>query len=601
MRSAESAGQAVRSRRAWQFAAVVGLGAVVLGIRLFDLQVLGVEDYMLQSERNRIRREWVRAPRGLIVDRDDRVLADSRPSYTVLAVPRDLLRETEPIERLAGMLDMTAERIIERLQSGPKHLPRVVRHDVPFEHVSRIAEREHEFPGVSLEVTNVRTYPYGALAAHVLGHVGEISRPEVVRLGPQGYRAGDFIGRTGLERAYEEDLRGADGERYLEVDVVGRVIGGFQGRSPVSPVPGLTLRLHLDAHLQAVAESTLVGRRGVVCMLDVATGGVRVMASSPNFDPNLFATGIGTTDWDRLNTDPERPLLNRAVQAQYPPGSTFKMISFALALEKRIVGFRQTFETSCVGGMQFGNRWFGCWKEEGHGKLALEDALIRSCDVYFYQIGELTTADDLAEMSRAAGLGAETGVDLPQELTGNVPTGAWMDERYGVGGWTQGNLLNLIIGQGEFLVTPLQMAVYANTLANSGRRLAPRIVESVEGESGRARVIGARSMGQWDLPAKTMERIREAMNLVVTHEEGTGRVCRVEGFMPAAKTGTAENPHGEAHSWFVGYAPADAPEVAFAVVVEAGGHGSDVAAPIVRRLLRELVPEAPPPGPDDAS
>lgn len=597
----ESLRQTVRSRRAWQLAAVVALGALVLAIRLFDLQVLGVHDYSLQSERNRVRREWVSAPRGLILDRDDRVLADSRPSYTVLAVPRDLLREDAAVDLLSDLIEMPREKIVERLQSGPRHLPRVLRHDVAFPQVSRIAEREQELPGVSLEVKNVRTYPYGALAAHVLGQVGEVAEREVGKQVDDGYRLGDFVGRMGLERVYESELRGKAGERYLEVDVVGRVVGAFQGREPLPPLSGSTLRLYLDARLQAVAESCLVGRRGAVCLLDTDTGGVRVLASAPTFDPNLFSTGIGTTDWDRLNKDPQKPLLNRTVQAQYAPGSTFKMISFALTLENRIAGLHQRLKEPCVGGYQFGNRWFRCWEDLGHGFLDLEGALVRSCDVYFYQIAEAITPDELAAFARGSGLGQATGVDLPEEALGNVPTSAWLDKRYGARQWTRGTLLNLIIGQGEYLVTPLQMAVYAGGLANSGPRLAPRIVRSVETSDGVLRTLPSRETGVWNLPAGTMERIRRAMELVVTDEEGTGRICRLEGFMPAAKTGTSENPHGAPHAWFVGYAPANDPQVAFAVVVEAGGHGSETAAPIVKRLLRDLIPPDSTAVPEDAS
>jgi penicillin-binding protein 2 len=595
--------QTERSRRAWQLVAIVGLGAIVLAIRLFGLQVLGVDDYTLQSERNRIRREWVRAPRGLILDRDDRVLADSRPSYAVLAVPRDLLRDEAGLALLSELLEMDREKFVERLSTGPRHLPRVVRHDASFEQVSRVAEREQELAGVSLEVTNVRTYPYGSLAAHLLGHVGEISESEVKEKGHEGYRPGDFLGRLGLERKYEKELRGKDGERYLEVDVVGRVVGEFQGRDPVPPVPGRTLRLHLDTRLQAIAESTLVGRRGAVCMIDVATGGVRVFAAAPTFDPNLFSTGIRAADWNVLNGDPERPLLNRVVQAQYAPGSIFKMISMAMALEENLAGYNELLPSSCTGGYRFGNRVFRCWEEEGHGRLAMEGGLIHSCDVYFYQIAERCQMEQLAHQSRAAGLGEPTGIDLPQELKGLVPTPAWMNERYGVRGWTRGALLNQIIGQGEYLVTPLQMAVYANTLATSGVKMVPHLVASVEDPDGTVQNVSSQVRGRWDLPERTMERLREAMRLVVADDEGTGRVARVQGFMPAAKTGTAENPHGKPHSWFIGYAPADAPEVAFAVVVEAGGHGSDVAAPIAKRLLKELAPPPPPPTPikEDAS
>jgi penicillin-binding protein 2 len=592
--TADTFQQEKRSRRAWRLSTLIGLGSLVLGVRLFDLQVLGGQDYQLQSERNRIRHEYVSAPRGLILDRRGVVLADSRPSYTVLGVPRRVLENPECLSLLSEMMEYPVEKITERLQSGPRHLPRVVRRDVGFAQVSQIAERAEDLPGVSLRVTNVRHYPQGSLAAHILGHVGEISESEVDVLRDQGYRAGDFLGRTGLEKVYESDLRGTDGERYLEVDAVGRVIGRFQGRDPVPPTTGHTLRLHLDARIQALAESLLVGRRGAVCFLDVATGGVVALASAPTFDSNLFSTGIATADWERLNTDPEIPLLNRSVQAVYAPGSTFKLVSFALTLEDRVSGFRDLLETACYGGYQFGNRYFGCWEELGHGYVDLEGGLVQSCDVYFYQIAEQVSADQLAKYARTAGLGEPTGIDLPQELVGNVPTSEWLDRKYGKGKWTQGTLLNLIIGQGEYLVTPLQMARVVCGIARGGELVAPRLAASVASHDDTRLRFPPDVQRQWEVSQRTTDRLREGMRLVVADSVGTGRGCRVPGWAPAGKTGTAENPHGEPHSWFVGYAPAEKPEVAFSIVVEAGGHGSDVAVPMARTILRELAPEPEP-------
>lgn len=573
-----------RAERARRLSVLVGLGALVLAGRLFDLQILGVKEYTLQSERNRIRREWVSAPRGLIVDRTGVVLADSRPSFTVLAVPRRLLEREHSLRLLSELLELSAETIRERLDSGTRHLPRVIRHDVGFEQVSRIAEREEELPGVSLEVTAVRSYPEH-LAAHLLGHVGEISESEVETLRSQGYRVGDFLGRTGIERVYETELRGRDGERYLEVDAVGRVVGTFGGRDPVPPRTGKTLHLYLDHRLQAVAESLLTGRRGAVCVLDARSGGVLALASAPTFDPNLFATGISAADWHRLNTDPARPLLNRTVQALYAPGSTFKPVSFVAALENGVVGYHELAETPCFGGYQFGNRWFGCWEELGHGRLALHGALVKSCDTYFYQLGERLSADDLAGAAYTAGLGKPTGVDLPQELSGNVPTVAWLDTRYGVRKWTQGTVLNLIIGQGEYLVTPLQLARMAAAIGNGGNVLRPRIVRAIESTDHALTEFPPRVESVWAMSPTTRTRLQDAMRAVVADEEGTGRGCRLEALPPAGKTGTAENPHGAPHSWFMGYAPYHDPEIAFSVIIEAGGHGSDAAVPLTRALL----------------
>jgi penicillin-binding protein 2 len=281
------------------------------------------------------------------------------------------------------------------------------------------------------------------------------------------------------------------------------------------------------------------------------------------------------------------------VQATYAPGSTFKMISFVAALDDHVVTFAQHLPVACHGGYRFGNRYWRCWEPKGHGSLALEDALVRSCDVYFYQIGERLPVDALAQRARAAGLGAKTGIDLPQELSGLVPDSEWLNRRWGPKGWTQGAVLNHAIGQGEYLVTPLQLARYAAMFALRGTLLSPRLVEWVEEPDGTRRDVDAPSPGTFPTTPETMERVREAMHQVVLR--GTGAVCRIPEYMPAGKTGTAENPHGQAHSWFMGFAPFEDPEVAFAVIVEAGGHGSDVAAPIAKRLLLELAARRAPP------
>ena len=579
--------QVRRAARARHLSLLVAAGTLVLAGRLFALQVLGVEEYSLQSERNRIRREWVSAPRGLIEDRSGIVLADSRPSFTVLAVPTQLLQREHSLLLLAELLDMPEAKVRERLTNVPSQIPRVVRRDVGFAEVSRIAEREEELPGVSMEVSNVRSYPQGAMGAHLLGHVGEISEDEVERLRDDGYRSGMFLGRTGLERQYESALRGRDGERYLEVDAMGRVVGRFTARDPVPPVTGSTLHLHLDARLQAVAESLLVGRRGSICVMDANTGGVLVLASAPTFDPNLFATGIAAEDWNPLNTDPRKPLLNRALQAQYAPGSTFKGVSFVTALEKRMVSYRELCPIPCKGGYPFGNRWFGCWEELGHGQVDLEQALVQSCDVYFYQIAERLSADDLAKQARASGLGVPTGIDLPHELSGNIPDVAWLNKRYGERKWTRGNLLNLVIGQGEYLVTPLQMARYAATVGNGGKVLRPRIVQSIEDAEGNLTRFPPKVEQVWEMSALTRSRLEEAHRLVVQDPEvGTGRGSRIDGFEVAGKTGTAENAHGKPHSWFIAYGPAGDPEIALSVIMEGAGHGSDAAVPAAKKLLR---------------
>jgi len=590
--------QVARLKRARGLSIVPIGGALILAGRLFALQVVNQELYSLQSEKNHIRREWVTAQRGTIVDREGRILADSRPSFSVVAVPREVLTSQQSVNLLSQILQTDEQQIRARLATGSRHLPRVLWRDADFAQVSQVIEREEDLPGVSIEVSNVRDYPNGSEAGHLLGHVGEISEEELVTMKDKGFKAGDFLGRTGIEKTYDNALRGTDGEHFLEVDAVGRIIGVYRGRDPVPAITGSTLRLHLDLHLQAIAESCLVGRRGAVCMMDVSNGGVMVFASGPAFDPRLFATGIRTEDWRRLNNDPDKPLLNRCVQATYAPGSTFKMLSMALALEKHIVGQHGRMRVSCAGGYRFGNRYFRCWEELGHGSLDLEGALVLSCDTFFYQVGERLGVDDFATIAKDVGLGSRTGIDLPQESSGNVPTVAWLDKRFGKSQWGRGAVLNYAIGQGEYLVTPLQMVRYATCIAADGNLYVPRIVQAIESRDGQVVATPPIVERVWDIPHEDLLGVREAMRRVVA--DGTARGTRIEGFMAAGKTGTAENPHGEPHSWFMGYAPAQDPKIAFSVIVEAGGHGSDVAVPITKRLLMaycgaDSIPTPPPP------
>ncbi len=574
----------MRLARARGLAVVPLAAALVLIGRLIALQVVNQEQYALQSEKNHIRREYVTAQRGPVVDRDGKVLADSRPSFVVVAIPREVLGSPSCAGLLAEILGTSKEQIASKLATGSRHLPRVVWRDADFTQISQIAEREEDLPGISLEVNSVRAYPGREIAGHLLGHVGEISEQELAPSRETGLKPGDFLGRNGLEKMYDSVLRGIDGERYLEVDAVGRIVGTYRGREPVAPVTGTTLRLHLDLDVQAAAESCLAGRRGAVCMIDVTNGGVVAFASAPSLDPNLFAIGIRTEDWRRLSEDPDRPLLNRCTQATYAPGSTFKMISFSIALDKHIVGVHGRMRVPCYGGYRFGNRYFRCWEEAGHGSLDLQGALMHSCDTFFYQVGERLEVDDFAREAQAAGLGAKTGIDLPQEVAGNVPTIEWLDKRYGVKAWGRGSLLNYSIGQGEYLVTPIQMARHAAAIASEGTLYAPRLVKELVLRDGTIEPVPSEIVGRWDESPETFQAMREAMRRTV--EAGTARGAYVPEFPAAGKTGTSENPHGKPHSWFVGYAPAQDPQISFGVIVEGGGHGSDVAVPITRRLLQ---------------
>jgi penicillin-binding protein 2 len=361
---------------------------------------------------------------------------------------------------------------------------------------------------------------------------------------------------------------------------VGEVVEGA-----IPALPGVQLYLTLSHPLQRRLEELLEGRIAAGVVLEVGTGDVLAAASMPSFDPNEFTGGISAKRWSELNTDPRTPLFNRALQGTYPPGSPYKLITAAAALERGKITPNTTFEP-CYGGYRFGNRVFGCWDPHGHGVLDLRAAIEQSCDVYFYQVAQLLTIDELAETARRFGLGVKTGIELAGESPGLVPDSGFYDRRYGPRGWTRGVLLNNGIGQGELLVTPLQMARLYAALGGDGMLYRPNLVLAQENAYGVRQVRRIRRVSTPVCSESVRSILKDALFHVVSSEEGTGGLASVEGIPVSGKTGTSENPHGDDHAWFVGYAPSEHPEVAVAVIVETAGHGGSVAAPIVGELLR---------------
>jgi penicillin-binding protein 2 len=554
----------------------------VLAARLFHMQVLGADYWESRSRDNRVRPERTKALSGLIQDRDGVALATNRPSLSIAVIPYQVRARPDVIERLAPLIDVPVETIRKTLADGASHPydELRVRRDVDVATVARVEERRLDLPGVAVISEPVREYPFGATACHALGYVGEISRDELAKqAGSPAYQAGDEIGRAGVEKTYERVLRGTDGTRYLLEDALGRQLEQI-GEDPARPGNSIVLTLDLD--LQAVADSALSGwTAGAVVAIDPRTGAVLALASRPGFDPNVFSGGISAAEWGRLNNDPTFPLINRVVQAAYSPGSTYKVVTAAAGLETRVIT-RHTVFRSCFGGYQFGKRFFGCWEAAGHGQLALEGSIIHSCNTYFYQVGERLDLAAFAAMGARFGFGGVTGVDLPQEVKGLAPGPAYYDKRFGEHGWTQGVLLNLAIGQGEMLATPIQLAVCYGAVATQGTLVTPHLLDRIETWEGGVVEIARTRATPVQLGRETWEALREALPKVV--ESGTGGGAKLPSVRVAGKTGTAQNPHGNEHAWFVSYAPADAAELVVAIILEQGGHGGAVAAPIARRL-----------------
>lgn len=578
----------LRTAKWYLFGAGCGL-LVVLAARLFALQIAGWEYYRVRSEANRIRAVPIAAARGLILDRNGEILVDNAASYDVSIVPGGLKQQdiSAVIERLAGLVDLDQDAARKKvLAQRGSYQPVKLKRDVSIQTVSALEERCLELPGIIYQTQTTRSYPFGRLACHILGHVGEISEAEFARLQTKGYLPGDLAGKDGIESEREADLRGDRGVRYVETNARGREIRGFPERA-VAAVPGANVVLTIDRRLQQVAERAFPdGMAGGLVALDPRNGEVLVALSSPGFDPSIFSGGLAKEDWSKLHDDPMHPLLNRAVQSAYPPGSTFKMVPATAGLETGILDF-ETLYQPCRGSILCGDREFRCWGR--HGRLNVTDAIIQSCDVFFYQLALRLNLDALSGYGARFGFGQPTGIDLQYESAGNMPSRAYYDQRYGKRGWSKGMLLNLCIGQGEILASPLQMARYVAAVA-TGKLCAPHLVRGLDGER---RSWSRPECQDIEVSPRTLQGIRAAMVGVVEHPRGTAHASRIAGLELAGKTGTAQNPHGKDHAWFVAFAPAQDPTIAVAAIVENGGHGSSVAAPIVTKVIQaHLRPEA---------
>lgn len=574
MRDSQTFHMHARRRRAQGALAVVWLLLGALILVFFHTQVRRNPAYAMQSDRNRLRPLTLLAPRGTIVDREGRLVADNVPGYalSLLPAPRDSIRST--LHRLAPYLELS-EAGIEALMTRQRRNPQqqlVVSTDLSFERISAIEERRPIFPEVLIEMRPKRNYAAGAAVAHLIGYVGEISETELADSIFGDYRAGQVIGKTGVERQYEDRLAGVPGVRYVEVDALGRIVGQFSGQAAVAPVPGDSLQLTLDLDLQRwVARIIPDTLRGAVVAMEPNTGEVLALYSSPSFDPNGLVGNVPAERWRALVQDSAKRLLNRAIAGLYPPGSTWKLATAGIALELGIVRPESTLPLACRGGMQYGNRYFRCWESDGHGALDLPDAIKHSCDVYFYQVGLQIGLERLLEEGTRLGFNEPTGVDLPAERAGHFPPDTdWYERRFG---WspTESEVMSLAIGQGANDQTALKMAQFFAALAGDGRMPPPRVARGgPEPEPSEWMDLG--------FSPTTLEWLREGLYRV-TEQGGTAAGSMLEHWRWGGKTGTSQNPHGEDHGWFVGLGgPWDgSPEVVVSVIIEEGEHGSDVA------------------------
>ncbi len=566
--------------------AVVVLGFVALAVRLFTMQVVEHAQYAQFARDNQLQRERIPGPRGFMRDRNGHIIVDNAPHFTVVMQWRSRNEVAETVRDLAVYIPIDTSRAMARFDAWQKRYGRMAFPLFPDADkfvVSFVRENWRQYPKLKVETRLRRRYPRQGIAAHVFGYVGEVTGADVAA-GPEGvYVPGDFLGKAGLERQYEDVLRGTAGQRAMEVTATGTSLGEITELS-IPSTPGHDLYLTIDYHMQRHLDSLLALRPNpsAAVVLDVRTGGIIAATSRPAYDPNEFAAGVSPSLLNDLLGAETKPMFNRISHARYPPASTFKIVVAYAVLTNRIVDPARVL-VYCKGGHRFGTRVFKCWKEEGHGAMNLTSAIVHSCDVYFYRIGEMMDVDVLASASAAFGFDEKTGIDLPIEVPGNVPTRRYYDKRHGKGRWTQGLMLNNVIGQGEYLSTVLHVARMSAAVANGGWVVEPHFLDHVAGEAPPA----------WpktrieNMDSETLAFLERAMTLVTEQPGGTAYWLRIPWLPFASKTGTAQNPHGDHHSWFTAYAPADDPEIAIALIVENAGHGSQVAGPIVKSFLME--------------
>jgi len=570
--------------------------------RLWYLQVLKGHEFRVLSENNRTRGQDILPSRGLILDRNGRILVDNHPAFDLSIILEDVHDLDLLGYRLTRLLNISDEEIktaFDQARKQPAFKPALIRGDLTRSELVALETYRYELPGIVIQVKPRRKYLNESLAAHIIGYLGEISQEQLSIEKHKGNRIGDLVGQSGLEREWEQSLQGKRGWQLVEVDAFGRVLGVARQNLPL---PGDNLYLTLDASLQKAAEEALAETAGALVALDPRNGEILAMASNPGFSQDEFVRGISSQKWQALLNDPLHPLENRAISGQYMPGSTFKIVSALAALEEGIITPETT--VSCTGGYSFGNRVFHCWQERGHGQVNLHRAIVESCDIYFYDIGRQIGIDRLAHYSRMLGLGRNTGLGLRSEKPGLVPTAGWKERRFN-SPWHQGETLSVIIGQGFNLVTPLQMANLVAAVVNGGVLYRPHLVKRVTDIDNKTnQVVFPEVIRYLEVKPEHLDIIKQALAGVVNEPRGTGKRAWLKDMSVGGKTGTSqvvsqsslqdkdeeEVPYDlRDHAWFVAFAPVEEPRIAVAVIAEHSGHGGSAAAPMAKRVLEAFL------------
>ena len=554
----------------------------ILIFRYFQLQILNFDQYSKKANTNRIRKVTLSAPRGLILDRNGQILVDNIPTYILNAIPGELKKREQKFKFLSEIIGVDQNIILKNYKKyyRGRFIPTRLAKDLSFEQISKIEENKLSFEGIYYQQFPERAFPSAVNASHILGYVKEVDKNIRGSLNKKNeYELGDVIGWSGLERKYESSLKGNHGIQFFQVDAYGREVGYVVEFPPRDPEPGQDIITTIDLQIQEVLEDVMAKKRGVIILGHPETGEILGAVSMPDFEPDLFTGRITESDWRQILNHPDKPLVNRFNQGLYPPGSIVKMITEVALMDN--INFNPLDKFRCEGSFQFGDRIFGCWYTNGHGEVNLSSAISYSCDIYFYKTIKYYDFDKLSSFYKMFGFGRPTGVDIQGESQGVVPTIDYMNRRYGRSGWSKGSLLNYCIGQGELLVTPMQVFKYTNILATKGKSCKPHFVKShLETKTDTIKI----SNDVWD-------RITMDMRKVIIDDNGTGKAA--DPLIPNAivfgKTGTAENPHGEDHAWFIGWMEYFGRSYSIVVLLENSGSGGAVAAPVAKNIFEKII------------
>ena len=581
---------------------------IIVIIRLVGLQIIDGAEFRRLSENNSIRLQMIEPSRGSISDRKGKLLVDNRPSFDLSIMLKDAGPVEHVTKQLSQYLSMPETDLLSKIKSEKgisPFKPVALKEDIGRDSLGSIEVHKLDLPGIVVNVKARRQYPDKYGAAHLIGYLGEIDLDELKSQKYQDVRGGSLVGKFGVEKKYDHHLRGKRGGRQVEVDVNGQVIRILK---QIDAEPGHNIYLTIDHELQIKAESLIENVVGSVVAMDPQTGEILALASSPSFDQNAFGSGMSQESWHSLVSNPFRPMENKAIQGEYPPASTYKIVTAIAGLEEGVIDTK--VKLYCPGFYKFGDRVFWDWKETGHGWVNVETALTESCDVFFYQVGQKLGVDRIAKYAKTFGLGSLSGLNLDREAKGLVPTAAWKKRRTGIK-WQGGETLSVAIGQGYNLVTPLQMGVLISMVANGGTRYQPSILKAIESADGK--IIAQHEpkiLGRLSIRKHTLSIIRKALWKVVNTKKGTAWIARLKDVDISGKTGTAQvfsrkkteikrkekdiPARLKSHAWFVAYAPSDQPKIAIAVLVEHGEHGSSTASPIAREMIKTYLSKKEP-------